>query len=81
MKMNLIIGIILGNIQLFHHGLIPPIPYSESVCNPSGPSNLGDVYNFFGPDSIDYPDYTPIPKATYYAAWILFKNDIISFFK
>ena len=23
---------------------IPPwIPYSESVCNPSGPSNLGDV--------------------------------------
>ena len=53
----------------------------DSVCNPSGPSNLGDVYNFFGPDSIDYPDYTPIPKATYYAAWILFKNDIISFFK
>ena len=24
-------------------GFIPPIPYSESVCNPSGPSNLGDV--------------------------------------
>ena len=22
-------------------GVIPPIPYSESVCNPSGP--LGDV--------------------------------------
>ena len=24
-------------------GVFPPIPHSESVCNPSGPSNLGDV--------------------------------------
>ena len=25
------------------YGVFPPIPHSESVCNPSGPSNLGDV--------------------------------------
>ena len=53
----------------------------DSVCNPSGPSNLGDVYNFWGPESIEYPDYTTIPKATWDLAWILAKNSIISFFK
>ena len=33
-------------------GVIPLIPYSESVCNPSGASNLGDTYNFYGPTII-----------------------------